>query len=530
MPIGPLTPALRYLARLGNTMEAAGLSDTQLLNRFVHRGDETAFAALVRRHGPMVFAVCRRLLRDVNDVEDAFQATFLLLLRKAACLRRPELLGPWLHGVAYRIALKARTLAGKRHKRERPMVEVPALDADDYLWRDLRPILDEAIGQLPPKYRAPFVLCHLEGMTNAQAAHRLGCPPGTIATRLSRARARLRVRLARQGVALSAAALGVALEKSAEAAGAPLSMVQSAVRMVSESGTCTATGAGAISSHVAALTEGVGKAMFMEKVKVIGLATALAIGTVGAGTGMLVLQAQAKQPQAAQAGPIPGNQARPQPGEASAASVPRSGSPTTPESDPNVDRGVEVIVRPGSALPKGSAPCTALAVLDGEGRIVLRMPSRDFYYEPRTTWQPRPDGTATAVTSYAAVGGEHVWLIDMKHVHGYGIDGKRIEVKSIAERLKREIPVLVSMDGKPVDPFYLQLIKEGALVLVLYERDGKQLKPAPAAPLVPQPASSIPLRPVDPPPQPVTPTFPLQPGLNAHPVPATEPPPRLPSP
>src|SRR5438105_4656550 len=124
--------------------------------------------------------VCRRVLRDAHDAEDAFQATFLLLVRKAGSLRQPERLGPWLYGVAYRTARKARDLAARRRPSARPVDDLPAAPSEDLSWRDLRPVLDAAINQLPAKYQAPVVLCYLQGLTNAQAADRLGCPPGTI--------------------------------------------------------------------------------------------------------------------------------------------------------------------------------------------------------------------------------------------------------------------------------------------------------------------------------------------------------------
>src|SRR5262249_28781604 len=148
MPTGQLTPVLRYLVKISATAAGARLSDGQLLNQFVHNEDESAFATLVRRHGPMVLAVCRRVLRDVHEAEDAFQATFLLLVRKARSLRQPELLGSWLHGVAHRTALKARSLACKRGARQRPMIDIPVADGNDANWRDVAPVLDEAIRQL----------------------------------------------------------------------------------------------------------------------------------------------------------------------------------------------------------------------------------------------------------------------------------------------------------------------------------------------------------------------------------------------
>src|SRR5262245_49455829 len=197
----PLGGVVRQLHRLA-AAPASEVSDGHLLERFCRAGEAAAFEALVRRHGAMVLGVCRRVLRDGHEAEDAFQATFLLLLRKAGSLRQPELLGPWLYGVAYRTALKARAVGARRRERFRALTEQAAVARANALDRqEVRPVLDAAIQRLPEKYRVPFVLCYLEGMTNAQAARRLACPLGTIATRLSRARERIRSRLVKQGFA-----------------------------------------------------------------------------------------------------------------------------------------------------------------------------------------------------------------------------------------------------------------------------------------------------------------------------------------
>jgi RNA polymerase sigma factor (sigma-70 family) len=222
----------------------------------------------------MVLGVCRRALHNGPDADDAFQAVFLLLLRKAGSLRRPEQLGPWLHGVARRVALKARCRGLRRRGREEPLADAPAPPAaDDLAWRDLRPVLDDAVRSLPAKYRTPFILCYLQGMTHAEAARQLDCPPGTVATRLSRARQQLRARLVRRGITLSAGALAAALAGGAEAAVTP-SLLGSAVRAVAPSAT--------IPAHVTALTEGVCQAMLMEKLRFVGMAVvaAAAVGAV----------------------------------------------------------------------------------------------------------------------------------------------------------------------------------------------------------------------------------------------------------
>src|SRR5262245_36773056 len=183
----------------------AGLADGQLLARFAAARDEGAFEALVRRHGPLVLSICRRVLRHEQDAEDAFQATFLVLVRKADAIAKREALSSWLYGVAYHVARKAQARTVRRQARQTDLHDLPAADAaPEVLWRELRPVLDAEVNRLPPRYRAPFVLCYLQGKTNAQAARELGRPLGTIVAQLARARQQLRVRLARRGLALAA--------------------------------------------------------------------------------------------------------------------------------------------------------------------------------------------------------------------------------------------------------------------------------------------------------------------------------------
>src|SRR5262249_43793015 len=147
------------------------------------------FEVLLRRHGPMVYGVCRRVLHDPHETDDAFQATFLVLIRKARSLSQRERVANWLYGVAYRTALKVRTNAARRRTRQETMTDVPATVAEDeVLWRDLRPVLDEELNRLPAKYRIPVVLCYLEGKTFTEAAQELGWPAGTVSGRLARAR------------------------------------------------------------------------------------------------------------------------------------------------------------------------------------------------------------------------------------------------------------------------------------------------------------------------------------------------------
>jgi RNA polymerase sigma factor (sigma-70 family) len=171
-------------------------TDRQLLERFARQQDGAAFTALVRRHGPMVLGVCRRVLDNAHDAEDAFQATFLVLVRRASSIGRPELLANWLYGVAYRTAKKARANVLRRRAHERLAACMPRAEPwVDAAWQDLRTLLDEELHRLPDKYRAPLVLCYLEGKTNEEAARQLGWPPGSMSARLARGRELLRERL-----------------------------------------------------------------------------------------------------------------------------------------------------------------------------------------------------------------------------------------------------------------------------------------------------------------------------------------------
>jgi RNA polymerase sigma-70 factor (ECF subfamily) len=201
------------------TAELASLADKQLLSRFFRRRDDAAFTALVQRHGPLVYRVCRRVLPDANDAEDAFQATFLVLVRKGDSLKQPERLACWLYGVAVRTARKIKVRSAIRSKHEREAHPMPvSADVDRLTLQELQAVLDEEIGKLPEKYALPLTLCYLEGKTNAQAAAQLGWPEGSISRRLSRARELLRSRLVRRGLAMSAALIAAVFARSAEAA------------------------------------------------------------------------------------------------------------------------------------------------------------------------------------------------------------------------------------------------------------------------------------------------------------------------
>jgi RNA polymerase sigma factor (sigma-70 family) len=284
-----MNKVLQEIRRAGFLSEGTGASDGQLLEAFITRREELAFEALVRRHGPMVLGVCRRVLGNEHDAEDAFQAAFLVLVRKAAALRCRDLVGNWLYGVAYRTALKAKTLAARRRDRERnaPRPAPPPEAAD----ADLLRLLDQELYRLPDKYRAAILLCDLEGRSRREAARLLRIAEGTLSSRLAAARNRLAQRLGRHGPAFSGGALAAVLAQNTAAAGAPAPLVLATVR------SATAFTAGqAIPATLAVLTEGVLRTMEHSKLKSV---TALLFGLCLAGTaagGLSFLEAPAEQP------------------------------------------------------------------------------------------------------------------------------------------------------------------------------------------------------------------------------------------
>ena len=275
MPTSQTSDVIQHLRRAVLLRDHLGLTDWQLLGCFLEQRDEAAFAALVRRHGPMVWDVCRRVLWNDQDAEDAFQATFLVFARKAASVVPSEMLGNWLYGVAHQTALQARRNVVRRRTREKTVAAVPerAVAGQDP-WYDLRPLLDEELKRLPDKYRVAIVLCDLEGKTRKEAARQLGWPEGTVAGRLARAREMLAKRLARRGVTLSGGVGGVA------SASVPGAVVASTIHAATHHAT------GTISAQVVILTQGVLNAMFLTKLKTAMVILAM-LGAVTLTCGML---------------------------------------------------------------------------------------------------------------------------------------------------------------------------------------------------------------------------------------------------
>jgi RNA polymerase sigma factor (sigma-70 family) len=267
------------------------VSDTQLLQRFVSQRDETAFEVLVWRHAGLVLNVCARWLPQSQDTEDVFQATFLALARKAGSVANGKALGGWLARVAYRVVLRLRARTA-RDAPSAPNCFDPAAPevADRGVGSDLRPVLDEEIRRLPEKYRVPVVLCYLEGRTTQEAAQVVGCARGTICSRLSWARQRLRDRLNRRGLAMSTAALVSVLAPGTASAVLVSATVKAAVAFTSNQ-----SAARVLPGRAVTLAEGVLRNMLLTKVKMTA-AIILVLGFLGLGAGLCQQGGQSEKP------------------------------------------------------------------------------------------------------------------------------------------------------------------------------------------------------------------------------------------
>jgi RNA polymerase sigma factor (sigma-70 family) len=298
MAEAPWNPFRHHLRHLIGTVPAAGMTDGQLLERFLAERDETAVEVLVRRYGPLVFGVCRRVLRDGHAAEDVFQATFLVLVRKAPALDRSKPLGNWLYTVAYRLALSAQAHELRRKRREVEAGRRLSTDGRAASPSDMVVALEEELQRLPARHRAPLVLCYLEGKTNAQAAQILGCPPGSMSARLDRARERLRECLARRGFVTPSAAVAAVLAADCAPAAVPLPLLDNAVRAALWFAGEQGAAAGFVSTRAVALARGAFRAMFVHKLKIAAVAL-LATALLGTGATMLLIAA----PQAVESSP-----------------------------------------------------------------------------------------------------------------------------------------------------------------------------------------------------------------------------------
>jgi RNA polymerase sigma factor (sigma-70 family) len=390
------------LRRLIGRQSGCSLSDTQLLEQYVSQQDAASFEVLVWRHGAMVLGLCRRVLREEHEAEDAFQATFLVFARKANSVGTGESVGSWLYKVAYRVALRLRNAAQKRPTQGELSAEPSAPEQpDDACWRDLRPVLDEEISRLPEKYRAAFVLCYLQGRTNEEAAVELGCPKGTILSRLARGREWLRNRLTRRGLAPAAVALALNLSSQAASAVVPATLAQStaAVAIPFAAGAATEL----LPAHIAALAEGVIRTMIATKLK-IAAAMLVTLSVLGTGIGL-----------AAFAG---GTQERTRPANPTPQPAERGADRNTPqEREKPAERNAEGAQRSREAAPSVRGKVVEVAK-DGKS-VTLEVPATERGAEPSKHTIKITDKTAityngvgpngaTPTLGYVAV----VWLAD----------------------------------------------------------------------------------------------------------------------
>jgi RNA polymerase sigma-70 factor (ECF subfamily) len=293
----------QFLSKVLGPRDQDSLADGQLLERYVAHRDQEAFSALVQRYGALVLGVCNRVLHNSHDAEDAFQATFFVLARQADSLDGSGALANWLYTVAYRTALKARNNAARRLAHERQVAYMqPAQIAEEDLWEEIRPMLDEELSQLPEKYRAPLVLCFLEGKSHQEAARQLGWPSGSMSRRMSRARELLRARLAQRGVALPAGVLVTVLVNHATAQAVPHALAAATAKAAVVFGAAKAGAATSLSGTVAGLAQEVLKATLVAHWKKTVSTLLLSLSMLGIiGTSGVVVMYQVSrllQPQA----------------------------------------------------------------------------------------------------------------------------------------------------------------------------------------------------------------------------------------
>jgi RNA polymerase sigma factor (sigma-70 family) len=443
-----LRGVLRYLGSLHDAQALTEASDAQLLARFAGGHEEAPFAALVRRHGPMVWSVARRVLAQVQDAEDVFQATFLLLARKAATIRKAESVGCWLHGVAHRLALKAREQQARRRSREKRAADMRQTSSGcETSLSDVAAALDGVLVELPEKYRAALVLCYLEGQTQEEAARRLGCPLATVRTRLARGRKLLRDRLAKRGLTLSTAGLATLLIASAAPAAAPAALVKAAIQAAlpfaagqSAAALCSVQAAGLVQEGL--------KAMFLTKLKTAMALLLLAAGLIGGGAALtqpVTAGDDGAKPRVAVVQPSAAKQAEPAapkaaelPAPPEQGSIAYGGRVLAPDGQPVA--GAKVYMTHAWGYPHHPSPSPDYATSGPDGRFRFTVPKARFV------------DRATVVAAAAANYG--VGWVDVP------ADAKRDD---LTPRLaKDDVQItgqIVDLEGKPVSGATLRLLQ-----------------------------------------------------------------------
>jgi RNA polymerase sigma factor (sigma-70 family) len=429
MPIVPPSRIIRHLRGAALRQARGGPDDAFLLGRFLAEGDEAAFEALVRRHGPMVFGVCRRLLGRHHDAEDAFQATFLVLACKAATVRNRAALGSWLFAVAYRTAGRARARTARRFAKEREAAVSEAY-TDHPGREDLARLLDLELSCLPDKYRAAILLCDLQGAPRKEAARQLGVPEGTLSSRLATGRSMLAKRLTRRGVVLTIGGVAALITENVASASVPAPLIGSTVQVAARIAAGQAVTAVATAS-VASLAKGAMNTMLMSKLKVpLGLVLAFGLMTLGWSAYHGTLAADDPPP---------------------AKELAKAPAPEAPAKDESADDDVD--------LPVGT-PLTQVRVrLDKNGKLVVKSAVRNGSHRDAAAAEggvSEPETTTIQIQRFDLAG---VKVLDTK--------GKAVDESELVRLLKKETIAMASLHGEQIDPLHLRVLKEGTLVFAL---------------------------------------------------------------
>jgi RNA polymerase sigma factor (sigma-70 family) len=428
MADGPLREVMRHIHQLASAASTDGVTDRQLLDRFARRRDEDAFATLVERHGPLVLRVCRRVLGHEQDAEDAFQATFHVLARRAGGVGWQESVANWLYEVAWRVAHKARGSAARRHVHERQanLAETPA--TPQRAWDELKGLLDEELARLPRKFREPLVLCYLEGKSRDEAAQELGWSLGMVKGRLERGRDRLRQRLEKRGLTLSAALFALALGESTVTAVPPATLATITVQ------TCV-TGTAPIPVNL--LAQGVLRAMLRTRIQ-----TALAIGLAVLALGYGLARATMPAPDT-----IP-------PAASPSALLPPAEEPDNPARDGTLQIAfVKEILLPNKQPVPGKPPSVPENwLMDPDGRNARAMPSWPGDRYPVLS----PDGCRLA-------------MVKDQQVYTVGLDGKG------EKQISRKPGTFANLTWSPDGKFLAYLVEGKVHLLNVATREVTQL-------------------------------------------------------
>jgi RNA polymerase sigma factor (sigma-70 family) len=445
-----LNGVIRYLQRITSSSEIFDSTDDQLLEKYVSLKDEIAFEMLVRRHAFMVLGVCHRVLSNHADAEDAFQATFLVLVRKASTIRSRTTLSNWLYGVAYNTALKLKAMNAKRRLKEQMAGTLSKKEFSLERYQELQTLLDSQLSRLPEKYRSPIVLCDLEGKTIQEAARLLNWPQGTVATRLNRGRAKLAKQLTSQGVTLPSAVITGMLLESLASAQVPNELVVSTTKAASLMTTGQLT---AIPNQVVDLTEGVIQTMFSTKFKIVTamMLTASIFVVVQAGYSI-----------------------------SNSVSEPQKES-IVPQINQNL-RFVHVLEEEKAdakeekvKLPRGWAPVQVLVSLDKEGKKLVVKSATAWTVEwtfivGGISEDIAPDAPQPKAKEPKAPPSEEglfkTQIYDLEKVQVFDSKGQKIDVKELPKLLKEETVAMASLEGQRVDPLHFRVLKEGILTFV----------------------------------------------------------------